>query len=123
MIYSNRKTSKASADTFIANSLANQRTNRLSTKDTERKKWLFRNNFLIVPNETIAYFKGYFEGFATGFVNYLPQIALSAFAIGINKNHKVLANVSAIALAGVEVADYITNSLSSGQKNDYLKTK
>jgi len=123
MIYSNRELSKASADTFISNSLANQRTNRLSTKDTERKNWLSMKNFWIYPNETLASVRGYVFGFCNGVVNYIPQLLLSGLALGINKNHKVLANICAAALAVVEGADFVTNSLSWGQKNDYLKLK
>ena len=123
MIYSNRELSKASADTFIANSLATQRTNRLSTKDTDRKKWLSIKNFWIYPNETFASVRGYVFGFCNGVVNYFPQLILSGLALGINKNHKVLANICAAALAVVEGIDFVTNSLSWGQKNDYLKLK
>lgn len=123
MIYSNRELAKASADTFISNSLANQRTNRLSTKDTERKNWLSMKNFWIYPNETLASVRGYVFGFCNGVVNYIPQLLLSGLALGINKNHKVLANICAAALAVVEGADFVTNSLSWGQKNDYLKLK
>ena len=123
LIYSKRAITKASADTFISNSVSTQRTNRLSTKDTERKKWLSRKNFLLYPNETFGSIKGYIGGFAEGVVNYFPQIALSVLAIAINKNHKVLANICAAGLAVVEGIDYINNSLSAGQKNDYLKIK
>ena len=123
LIYSRREITKASADTFISNSLATQRTNRLSSRDTDRKKWLARKNLLAGPNEVFASVKGYLTGIFNGVVTYFPQLLLSGLAFGINKNHKVLANLCAAALAVVEGADFITNSLSSGQKNDYLQLK
>jgi len=123
LIKANIATQKASADTFVANSLATQRTNRLSSKDTERKNWLARKNFLMCPNEAMASIKGYVGGFFDGAVNYIPQLALSVVAIALNSKHKVLANLSAIALGILEGSDFINNSLSIGQKNDYLKMK
>ena len=123
LVYATRENTKATADTFIANSLSTQRTNRLSHKDTERKKWLARKNILAGPNECFASVKGYTGGILNGIATYLPQLALSGLAIGINKNHKVLANLCAVALAVIEGADFITNSSGSGQKNDYLKLK
>ena len=123
LIYSKKEITKASADTFIANSLSTQRTNRLSCKDTERKRWLARKNVLAGPNEFFASVKGYACGVFDGVMAYIPQLILSGLALGINKNHKVLANICAAALAVVEGADFITNSLSAGQKNDYLKLK
>ena len=123
LIYSKRAVTKASADTFISNSLANQRTNRLSSKDTERKNWLAKKNFWQCPNEAYASAKGYISGFVEGIVNYVPQLVLSGLALGLNKNHKVLANICAIALGIIEGADFVNNSLSVGQKNDYLQIK
>ena len=123
LIYSRRETEKASADTFISNSISHQKTNRLSSKDTERKRWLSLKNFWGDPSEAWASIKGYVTGFCDTAVNYIPQLILSGLAIGINKNHKVLANVCAAALAVVEGIDFVTNSLSWGQKSDYLNIK
>jgi len=121
LIYSKREVAKASADTFIATSLSTQRTNRMSTKDTARKKWLSRNNFLVAPSETLASIRGYVSGAWDGLCGYLPNIIISGLALGLNKNHKVLANLCAVALGIIEGVDFINNSVGSNQKNDYLK--
>jgi len=123
LIYSKLEISKASGDTFIGNSIATQKTNRLSNRDTERKRWLLKKNFWMCPNETWASIKGYVKGICDGVVTYLPQLILSGLSIGINKNHKTLANICAAGLAIVEGIDFASNSLSIGQKNDYLKIK
>lgn len=121
LMYSNRSTMKASADTFLANSLSTQRTNRLSLKDTKRKQWLAKNNYLLFASDPLASVRGYCEGVIQGVCYYMPQLVLSTLAIGIGNKHKVIANACAVALGIVEGLDVLTNTFSIGQKNDYLK--
>lgn len=120
VIYSNQEYAKSASDTFVAQSIGAQKTNRLSYKDANRKNWLQKQNFTNGISETWGRVKGYFKGIAQGVVRYLPNFALALGAI-IPKKHKVIANLSAIGLAGLEIFDFIKNSTNIFQRNDYLK--
>lgn len=119
VIYSNQEYAKSASDTFIAQSIGAQKTNKLSYKDANRKNWLQKQHFTNGICETWGRVKGYFKGLAQGIVRYLPNFALALGAI-IPKN-KVIANLSAIGLAGLEIYDFIKNSTNIFQRNDYLK--
>lgn len=119
VIYSNNAYAKASSDAYISCDINAQKTNKLSVKDTRRKNWLRDNTFFIGIKEFFARIGGYIKGFATGIVNRLPEVILSAICL-LGKNEKT-ANISTIALAGYETYDFIKNSTSFGQRTDYLK--
>lgn len=121
LIYANNAYAKASSDTFISCSIGTQKANKVSHKDAERKNWLLRNNFFGAPKELFARIRGYLSGLAEGAVRYLPNFVLSLAAICANKNSKILANVSTILLAGVELYDFIKNSSNISQRTDYLE--
>ena len=126
---------KACADGIISKSIGTQKTNFLSYKDTERKKWLMQNSSILnVVRETIGCVKGYLTGVKNGVLRYLPKFILSALSIIPNKNmkifssggiladkHNVVANIFAVALGITELSDYIVNGTNYGTKTDYLK--
>ena len=120
-IYSSKEYQKASSDTFIATSIGCQKTNNLSYKDTKRKNWTLRHAFFVGINESIASVRGYLKGAQEGFLRYFPNFVLTGLAIIPNKNHKILANISAAALGVLEVYDYLTNGSNMGQRTDYLE--
>ena len=121
LIYSKNAYSQSSADTFISSSIGGQKLNAISYKDAERKNWLTSNNFLGSISESVGSIKGYMKGLSIGIARYIPNFILSALAIALPKKHAKIANVAAIGLAGVEIADFVTNTLDLSQKNDYLK--
>lgn len=121
VLSSNNEHAKASADTFIETSLASQKANYVSYKDAKRKNWLLKNNFMGGINETYGRIKGYFKGFFSTGVRYIPNFILSLGAI-IPKN-KVVANISALGLGLVEIWDFIKNSSGIFERNDYLNLK
>lgn len=125
VVYSNRRYMEASSDAFISSSIGAQKTNKLSYKDANRKNFLHKNNFLLGLHELGGRIGGYIEGAAQGVVRYLPNFILSALAI-IPKNKgsragKIIANLSAAGLAGLEAYDFIKNSTNLDQRTDYLK--
>ncbi len=121
LIVSNNEYAKASSDTFIANSIGTQKADRLSYKDTERKNWLAKNSFMNTPAEIFARVKGYLSGLVQSGVRYVPNFILSAVALLTSKDHKAIANISAIGLACLEAYDFIKNSTNIFQRNDYLE--
>lgn len=121
MIMSRQACQKATSDTFISNSIGCQKTNELSYKDAKRKNWLSQHNFFLAPNEVFASIGGYLKGVGEGIVRYLPNLALAALSIIPGKNHKTLANISAAALAGLEIGDFIVNGTNATERTDYLK--
>lgn len=123
MIYSKNELAKASSDAFISTSIASQKTNTLSPRDTARKNWSLKNVFMFGVVESWASVKGYLKGALDGICRYAPNIILSALAIGIGKKHPKLANASAIALGVLEGYDLLVATTNIDQRNDYLKIK
>lgn len=120
LIYSNNSYAKVSADNMISNSIGNQKADRISFKDAQRKNWLAKNNFVASWNEGFAKIKGYVSGVMDAGVRYIPNFILSAIAIGCGKSKKI-ANIAAAALGLFEVFDFINNSTNANQRTDYLK--
>lgn len=118
-IYSNKAYQKASSDAYISSSVGNQKANKISYKDAQRKNWLMKNNFFLGTKETFAKITGYLKGFGEGCVRYLPNLALSGIALGVK--NATIANISAVCLAGLEAYDFIKNSTSLFQRTDYLE--
>ena len=106
-------------DTFVADSVGNQKINHVSSRDAERKNWVFQGNFLNGTKETCAKFGGYAKGFAQGLARYLPNIALSSVAMCARNRY--IANISAALLGGVELFGFIKNSTNITERTDYLK--
>ena len=119
MIHSKNAYAQTMGDTFVADSVGNQKTNYISHRDAERKNWVFRSNFFNGTKETCAKIGGYIKGFTQGLARYLPNIALSSVAM-CAKN-KYIANISAALLGGVELFGFIKNSTSITERTDYLK--
>ena len=107
------------SDSFIQTAIGASKQNGMSFRDAQRKNWVLKNNFLATPYEIAGSIKGYCKGFLEGARRYIPNFALSTLAI-FAKSKKV-ANISAIALAGLEVVDFFRNSTRFGQRTDYLK--
>ena len=129
MIYSDQEKNKAMGDTLIACSIGNQKADYISYKDAQRKNWANKNNFFSGVNEFTSSLKGYFRGVAEGVTRYFPKFILAALAI-IPKSTKGKSTVgmktsyiSAIALAGYEIWDFLANGTGLCEKTDYLKRK
>lgn len=123
LIYSRNKYAQTSSDGVISDSVKFQKADKVSYKDTQRKNWLSQNNFGLSFKEFWAKTSGYVEGFVRTSARYIPNFIFSALAICMNKNHKKIANLSAIVLGGIEAWDFARNSLGVGQRDDYLKEK
>ncbi len=119
VIYSNREYQKSAGDSYISCSVGTQKANRVSYRDAERKNWLLRNNFFAGASETWGRVKGYFKGVVDAASRYIPNIALSAIALSAKRN--IIANMSAVGLAVVEIYDFIKNSSGIFDRSDYLK--
>lgn len=125
VIYSARARNKATANSVISNSIACQKTKYLSSKDTQFKNWLNRNNLFIGMEETIGSIKGYFHGIVTAGARYIPELATSVLAIatscGKSKVAKTVSTLLTALLAVEHGSDFVRNTLNVGEKNDYLK--
>ncbi len=119
VIYSNNAYAKASSDTYIARAVSNQKTDKLSPKDANRKNWLLKNQFMQGAVETLGRIGGYLKGFGVAAVRYAPNFGLITGAM-LFKNKK-LANASSVGLAILELYDFIKNSTGIFRRNDYLK--
>jgi len=120
MVSSNNAYAQASSDAMISNSIGNQKADKLSFKDTQRKNWLAKNNFFASFKEGFARVSGYVKGAFSASVRYIPNFILSAIAIGCKKS-KGVANAAAVGLGVIEVFDFIKNSTNINQRTDYLK--
>ncbi len=119
VIYSNNAYAKASSDLYISRAVSNQKTDRLSPKDADRKNWLLKTQFFQGAAETLGRIGGYLKGVGTGILRYAPNAALIAGSM-LFKNKK-LANASCVGLAIIEIYDFIKNSTGIFRRNDYLK--
>lgn len=117
---SNKVYAKVSSDTVISNSIGNQKADKISYKDAQRKNWLARNNFTASYKETWARIKGYVQGAIDAGVRYIPNFILSAIALRCKKS-KGVANAAAVGLGILECFDFIKNSTNINQRTDYLK--
>lgn len=120
LINSNNSYAKVSADTVISNSIGYQKTDSVSFKDTQRKNWLAKNNFIASWQEGFARIKGYVSGALSASVRYIPNFVLSVIALGC-KNSKGIANAAAVGLGLLEAFDFVNNSTNINQRTDYLK--
>ena len=136
-IKSNQGYIKASSNAVIENSINNQKIDKMSYKDAERKNWISQHNFGIYFKELGGMIGGYCSGALSSLARYTPNIILSAIAIfsgsklkniteatelaKATKTHKAIAGMATIGLAAVELLDFIKNSTSFGQRTDYLK--
>ena len=120
LISSKNKYAKTSANSVIENSVGYQKANKVSYKDTQRKKWLAQGNFFAPFKEAWARVSGYISGFAKASIRYIPNFALSAVAIFVGKKHPKIANTAAVGLGIVEAIDFVMNSLKTNQRDDYL---
>ena len=137
VIKSNNAYAKASSNATIEKSIGNQKMDRMSYRDAERKNWLAESNFGIFLKEIAGKVGGYCKGIAGGLVRYSPNIILSSIAIlsgaGLKniqdvdklakatKRHNIVATVATVGLAGLELFDFIKNSTNMFQKTDYLE--
>ena len=120
LINSNNEYAKAASNAMISTSIGNQKADKISYKDTQRKNWLAQNNFTAPFKETYARIKGYIVGVVKGSVRYIPNFVLAAIAIGCKKS-KGVANAAAVGLGVIEGLDFIKNSTNINQRTDYLK--
>ncbi|MBQ7287474.1 MAG: hypothetical protein IJW73_06925 [Candidatus Gastranaerophilales bacterium] len=81
MINSNNKYAKVSSNATIASSIGNQKANKVSYKDAQRKNWLAQSQFGMQTIELSARVTGYISGFAKASVRYIPNFACAAVAI------------------------------------------
>ena len=124
MISSNNAYAKASSDAMISKSLGNQKMDRLSYKDAQRKNWIARMDLTVGAQEIYGRVKGYIKGALSASVRYIPNFILSAVAICCKGNTplgKKIGNIAALGLGVVEGIDFIKNSTNIGQRTDYLK--
>jgi len=125
MIYSRQEYKKAMGDKVVACSIGNQKADYVSFKDAERKNWTNRKNFFSGLYEISASIKGYLKGALQGAARYFPKFILSILAIIPSKTSKVknLSYISAAALAGLELWDYIKNGTGVFEEKNYLTRK
>ena len=139
LIYSNNEYAKTAANTLISTSVNNQKADRISYKDSQRKNWLTQNNYFASIKEGLARAKGYIKGVLRTSLRYIPNFALIAIALLAGKNCKsvrnaadvtkaaktaeVIANVATIGLGIVEGIDFAKNTLGANQRDDYLNLK
>ena len=119
MSYSTGYAADMQSDSFIQTAIGASKQNGMSARDAQRKNWVLKNNFLATPYEIAGSVKGYAKGFFEGSRKYLPNFILSTMAIFVK--NKRLANISAAALAGIEIIDFFRNSTRFGHRTDYLK--
>ena len=120
IIYSKQSYNREMGDYTVAKSIGNQKINKLSYKDANRKNWLAQNNFLAGISEFISGCSGYFKGIAEGLVRYLPKLALGTVAIAAHGKGKLFAYIATIGLAIAEIADFIVNSTNLFERTNYL---
>ena len=141
LIYCRHDMHKTSSDAVISSSIGNQKANKVSYKDAQRKNWLAQSQFGIRAQELTARVTGYISGFAKAGIRYVPNFALATVAILAGKKVKPdkvatkgirscwqkvyssqkLANVAAVGLGLVEAWDFIKNSTNIAQRTDYLE--
>ena len=126
LINSNNAYAKASSNAVISSSIGNQKSNKISYRDAQRKNWLAQNNFSAPIKETSARIFGYITGFLKASVRYIPNFILSAIAIcakspDSDKKTVNIANIATIALGVVEALDFIKNGTNLHQRTDYLE--
>lgn len=120
LISSRNAYAKAASDAVITSSLGNQKADKVSYKDAQRKNWLAQNNFTAPYKEFFARVGGYIMGAAKASVRYIPNFALAAVAL-CTKKYKGIANAAAVGLGLIEGIDFIKNSTNINQRTDYLK--
>ena len=141
MINSNNKYAKVSSEATIATSIGNQKINKVSYKDAQRKNWLAQSQFGLQAREISARVTGYISGAVKAGARYIPNFALATVAIlsgkkikdadkataGLKKcwqniiSSQKLANGAAIGLGIIEAWDFIKNSTNIAQRTDYLE--
>ena len=121
LISSRNAYAKASSDAVITSSLGNQKADKVSYKDAQRKNWLAQNNFSAPYKEFFARVGGYIVGAAKASVRYIPNFALAAVALFTKKDYKGIANAAAVGLGVIELFDFIKNATNINQRTDYLK--
>ena len=140
LIYSQKEYNKVAGNSVIACSIGNQKANHISYKDAQRKNWTNQNNFFIGIKEAFASVKGYIKGAFDGFIRYIPKLGLAALAI-IPSGSKAVANgtkenilktalhskklpyIATMALAGIEIWDYLKNGTGLFERTNYLERK
>jgi hypothetical protein len=120
LINSKNAYAKASSDAVITSSLGNQKADKISYKDAQRKNWLAQNNFTAPYKEFFARVGGYITGAAKASVRYIPNFALATVALCCKK-YKGIVNAAAIGLGAIEGLDFIKNATNINQRTDYLK--
>ena len=120
LISSRNAYAKASSDAVITSSLGNQKADKVSYKDAQRKNWLAQNNFSAPYKEFFARVGGYVVGAAKASVRYVPNFALAAVAL-CTKKYKGIAKDAAVGLGVIELLDFIKNATNVNQRTDYLK--
>lgn len=137
LISSRNAYAKAASDAVITSSLGNQKAEKVSYKDAQRKNWLAQNNFTAPYKEFFARVGGYIVGAAKASVRYIPNFALAAVALLAGKNCKIvqnasdvakatknverIANAAAVGLGVIELFDFVKNATNINQRTDYLK--
>ena len=120
LISSRNAYAKAASDAVITTSLGNQKANKVSYKDAQRKNWLAQNNFFASSKEFFARVGGYVVGAAKASVRYIPNFVLATVAL-CTKKYKGIANAAAVGLGVIEGLDFIKNATNINQRTDYLK--
>ena len=123
LLYSKQEKNKATGNYILASSIANQKADFVSFKDAQRKNWISGQHLFVSIDEIFASAKGYFKGVIQGIERYLPKFALAILAIIPKDKGKKLSYISTIALAGVEIWDFLKNGTGLFEKGDYLKRK
>ena len=123
LIYSKQEKNKAVGNNILSCSIANQKADYVSFKDAQRKNWFAQRCLFININEIAGAVKGYFKGAVYAIDRYLPKIALSLMAIIPKEKGKKLSYISTVALAGVELWDFLKNGTGMLEKSDYLNRK
>lgn len=138
MIYSTQEYRKAASNETLSISIGNQKANYISQKDAKRKNWVNERQMFSGVAQATASLKGYLKGMMQGITRYIPKFGLAALSIipsgKVNKNAKGLfkifktkgkeiSYISAIALAGYEIFDFISNGTELFEKRNYLERK
>ena len=120
LINSRNAYAKAASNAVITTSLGNQKADKVSYKDAQRKNWLAQSNFSASYKEFFARVGGYIVGVAKASVRYIPNFALAAIAL-CTKKYKGIANAAAVGLGIIEGLDFVKNATNINQRTDYLK--
>ncbi|MBQ4647230.1 MAG: hypothetical protein IJB79_07765 [Candidatus Gastranaerophilales bacterium] len=123
LISSNKEYSKAAANSVVSLSVNHQKADNISFKDAQRKNWLSRSNYFASIKEGFAKIKGYVKGFLNTSLRYIPNFACAALALLMGKKHDKIANIAALGLGIIESFDFVKNSLSPQNRDDYLNLK